>query len=435
MINKDQFTPQAWLRTPEDMGVANHIKKRYEDTQEESAVREWTGKDSIVTQKSLQSTPLTPEQAGEEDGWLDKMLDGTSDAVVGLYRGIGYGIDELAVSASELANMFTDEDTTYQAKYISKYMDTMKRKGVAGDVAESIGQFMIGWMPWTRGIGLMAKGMQGVGLTKKAGVALAGGSKAGRISSNFIASSLAGGTAFSPDHESIVDALTTLDRKSQGAIARILATNPNDPDWKNRARHALTDGLGSLAGDLLLVPAVKGVGGAIAGVAKDPLDKFIQGLHTYTHKVAKDVSDRYGVLGRGKTHVYVEDGTTKFRNADGNVQLDEFADKMKMPNIKPNGDNAESVLRQMEKDGSLDAKFAEARTLEEKSLLADQIAEQLGRKRNLKLGSVEVGNIKWNKGKGGGFHTTVDGKKWSIKLVFESKKKLYMDTQIIFGME
>ena len=27
MINKDQFTPQAWLRTPEDMGVANHIKK------------------------------------------------------------------------------------------------------------------------------------------------------------------------------------------------------------------------------------------------------------------------------------------------------------------------------------------------------------------------------------------------------------------------
>lgn len=141
--SQNQLANQMGFGTPEDIGAINHIKERYENTEEESAVKEWTDEDSIVTQKSLQSTPLTPEQAGEEDGWLDKMLDGTSDAVVGLYRGIGYGVDELAVSASEFANMFTDEDTTYQAKYISKYMDTMKRKGVAGDVAESIGQFMI----------------------------------------------------------------------------------------------------------------------------------------------------------------------------------------------------------------------------------------------------------------------------------------------------
>ena len=127
----------------------------------------YTGESGIPTTASeiASATPPSPDQAKEE-GWVDTFIDGTSDAVTGLVAGVGYGIDNLAESASHLLN-HAFETPEYEAKYISAYMDGLKRKGMAGDVAESIGKFMIGWMPWTRGIGLMAKGMQTVGATKK----------------------------------------------------------------------------------------------------------------------------------------------------------------------------------------------------------------------------------------------------------------------------
>ena len=396
------------------------FNQRYDDAYNETLQKEWTGVDPIPTSESQIVTPPTPEEA-QEQGLLGQFIDGTSNAAVGLYAGLGYGVDELAVSASELVNNFTEEDTTYQARYISKYMDSLKRGGTASEVAEGIAQFMVGWMPWTRGIGLLAKGMQGIKATQKMGTALAGGSKAGRISSNFLATTMAGGTAFSPDHESMADALMQVDNGTQGVISKALATNPNDPNWKNRVRHGLIDGgVVALGGDLILMPALKGIGKGIASVAKDPLDKFIDGLHTYTHKVARDVQTRNGIVGRSKAKMIIKDGQTKIVPTDEDVALDAFEKELRIK-TKGNPVKAEAVIKSMDKDGSLQAKFTEARTLEEKSELAVKIADNLTEQRNLKLGSVEVGNIKWDKSipkrgnKNPVYKTKGGGQTWSIQ--------------------
>jgi hypothetical protein len=364
------------------------------------------------------ATPPSPEEAREE-GWVDTFIDGTSDAVTGLVAGVGYGIDNIAESASHLLNhgagAFGMETPEYEAKYISAYMDGLKRKGMAGDVAESIGKFMIGWMPWTRGIGLMAKGMQAFGATKKVGSALAGGTRAGRISSNFIASTLAGGTAFSPDYQNMANHVQKMDGYSGGVISEAFATNPNDPRWKNRLRTGLIDGGFGAVADLTLVPLLKAMGKGVSSVAKDPVERLVDQLHTFGTMAGNKAKSNLSSGNRGVTHLSRPDGSTKFGQAEGNQAQAQFDASMVMPKVKKGGENAENVLRAMEKDGSLTAKFNEAKTLEEKSILANNIAEQLGRKKNMNLGSVEVGNIKWNKGKGGGYHTTVNGKKWSIK--------------------
>ena len=114
---------------------------------------------------------------------IGELMDGTSDAVVGLSSGIGYGIDELAVSATKALNLITPFETPeYETRAISKYMDTLERRGVAGEVARSIGQFMIGWLPWTRGIGLLSKGLAGAKGTKKIGESICRSTKNGAFS-------------------------------------------------------------------------------------------------------------------------------------------------------------------------------------------------------------------------------------------------------------
>ena len=375
----------------------------------------YTGESGIPTTASeiASATPPSPDQAKEE-GWVDTFIDGTSDAVTGLVAGVGYGIDNLAESASHLLN-HAFETPEYEAKYISAYMDGLKRKGMAGDVAESIGKFMIGWMPWTRGIGLMAKGMQTVGATKKIGSALAGGTRGGRISSNFIASTLSGGTAFSPNYENMANHVQKMDGYSGGAISEAFATNPNDPRWKNRLRTGLIDGGFGAFADLAVVPIFKAVGKGISSVAKEPVDRLVDQLAVLHQVGAKKVKSNLASGNRGVTSLSRSDGLTKWGQAEGNQAKEQFDASMVMPKVKKGGENAEQVLRAMEKDGSLTAKFNEATTLEEKSILANNIAEQLGRKKNIGLGSVEVGNIKWNKGKDGAFRATVNKKKWSIK--------------------
>lgn len=398
------------------------LKKTAEKATQDSISKAWTGIPPIPTSDSQQIPPISPQQA-KEQGLLGQIVDGTSAAVTGLYQGVGYGMDNLAESASHLLNS-TIGTPEYEAKYITNYMDKLKRKGIAGDVAESIGTFMIGWMPWARGVGLMAKGMQAIGATKKAGAALAGGTKAGKISANFIASSLAGGTAFSPDHENLANAVQKMDGYTGGVISEAFATNPNDPRWKNRLRNGLIDGGFGAVADLTLVPLVKAVGTGISKVVKEPIDHLVDRLHTYSNLKAVEVQKRLKAEGRAKTSLSLGNDGTEFKPSAGNKLFEDFDKSMRMPEskIKKNGDNAEKVLRSMEKDGSLASKFGEAVSLEEKSLLANNIADQLTKKRNLKLGSVEVGNLKWAKGKDGRLRTTIGEDKWSIGMRKKGKK-------------
>ena len=52
--------------------------------------------------KQLHKMP-TPEEA-EEQGIIGQFVDGVSDFSLGLATGVGYGVDELAVSATSLMN-------------------------------------------------------------------------------------------------------------------------------------------------------------------------------------------------------------------------------------------------------------------------------------------------------------------------------------------
>ena len=127
---------------------AEHLQMRgqYDKAIGEAAYLSWNNHDypQMRTPESLQVKKPTPQEA-KERGLLGSFLDGASDAAVGLYAGVGYGIDELAVSASKALNLFGTPE--YEARAISKYMDSLERRGVAGKTARSIGQFMIGWLP------------------------------------------------------------------------------------------------------------------------------------------------------------------------------------------------------------------------------------------------------------------------------------------------
>jgi len=400
-----------------DFGAESFIKQKNDKAVGEAIEKEWTGIDPINTSDKNKITPINPQEA-KEQGMVGSIIDGTSDAVMGLYAGVGYGIDELAVSATQLLNWGGEktgwyDSPEYEAKYITNYMDKLEQRGIAGEVARSIGQFMIGWMPWTRGIGWMAKGLEGVKATQKIGSAMAGGTRAGKISSNFLASSLSGGTAFSPNHENLANMLQGLDGYSKGAVSEFFATNPNDPDWKNRLRNALQEGGFSLLGDTVLVPAVKGIARGIKGVAGDPLDKLVDQLAVLAHTNANKVKQKYDILGRGKTDISIKEGKTTFGISESTRELDQFDKSMNIP--RKEGETASDFIARMDKDGSLESKFAEARTLEEKGVLAENIAEELTKQAQKKLGTVTVNNVKWKKGKDGGFRSTVNGKKWSIR--------------------
>ena len=411
---------------PPDSGAESIIKKKTDDATEQAIIKDWTDIDPIPTSESQKITPLDPQEA-KEQGMIGKIIDGTSDAVMGLYAGVGYGIDELAVSATQLLNYGGEktgwyDSPEYEAKYITNYMDQLEQRGIAGEVARSIGQFMIGWMPWTRGIGYMAKGMQAMQGTKKAGEFLGGATRAGKISSNFLASTLTGGTAFSPNHENLANMLQGLDGYTKGAVSEFFATNPNDPDWKNRLRNALQEGGFSLLGDTVLVPAVKGIARGMKGLAGDPLDKLVDQLAVLAHTNANKVKQKYDILGRGKTDISIADGKTKFGISEATRELDQLDKGLTVPRNK--GETASDYITRMDKDGSLDAKFAEARTLEEKGVLAENIAKQLSKDKDMALGTVEVNNVKWKKGKDGAFRTTVNDQKWSIR--FRKKDKQWV---------
>ena len=131
-----------------------------------------------VASKQLHKMP-TPDEA-EEQGIIGQFMDGVSDFSLGLATGVGYGVDELAVSASQLINTLTPDEMMedadeYTGRYISKYMDTItERAGLdegAGEAGRAVGQFVIGWMPHLRAVKMLGK----VGALGKVGKAASKG--------------------------------------------------------------------------------------------------------------------------------------------------------------------------------------------------------------------------------------------------------------------
>tara|TARA_R110000787_G_scaffold259737_1_gene365009 strand:- start:401 stop:4207 length:3807 start_codon:yes stop_codon:yes gene_type:complete len=263
----------------------------------------------------------TPDEA-EEQGLVGQGIDIVSDFTLGMATGAMYGVDELAVSASKLLNMMTPDDIMededeYSGRYISKYMDDIsQRTGIdgkpAGEAGQAVGQFVMGWYPALKAVKLLAaaKSLGKVGQKMSKG-----------IPANVLASSLAGASAYAPDHQNLANHLTTIDNHLGGAVARALATSPDNPEWRNRFNTAMTEG--GLAGgaDIALkiaTPIVKGLAGATQKAVAPVSDWFIQALDLQKQTIAAKVYTKNGV---GKTNdVAGHKGKTTFSvDKDGKV--------------------------------------------------------------------------------------------------------------------
>ena len=259
-----------------------------------------------VASKQMHKMP-TPDEA-EEQGIMGQFMDGISDFSLGLATGVGYGVDELAVSASELINTLTpdammEDADEYTGRYISKYMDTItERAGLnegAGEAGRAVGQFVIGWMPHLRAVKMLGK----VNALGKVGKKLSKG-----VPANVIASSLAGGTAFSPDHQNLGNDLATVDNHLAGAVSRFLATDPNDSDATNRLRNAFQEGGLALVGDTVLVPALKGAGGLVGKAVKPVHEWFIDLLGLHKQTAAVKILTKNGTKKVPSKKVFVTEG-------------------------------------------------------------------------------------------------------------------------------
>ena len=254
--------------------------------------------------KQLHKMP-TPDEA-EEQGIIGQFIDGVSDFSLGLATGVGYGVDELAASATSLMNALTpdeimEDSDEYTGRYISKYMDTItERAGLdegAGEAGRAIGQFMIGWIPALRAVKLLSKA-QGLSKLSKG------------VPANVVASALSGGTAFAPDHQNLGNDLATVDNHLAGAVSRFLATDPNDSEAKNRLRNALQEGGLAAVGDKVLVPALKGAGGLVGKAVKPVHEWFIDALDLHKQTAAVKVLTKDGTQQVSSKKVFVTEGNT-----------------------------------------------------------------------------------------------------------------------------
>jgi len=364
---------------------------------------------------------ITPDEA-EERGVVGQFVDFTSDFSLGLVAGGLNGVDELAVSFSNISNMlipdFIDGGNEYEGRYISEYIDAaMKSRGLYGDgiveAGQAIGQFMLGWIPMVKGVKMLSM----------AGKATKGLGKAGefigrRVPSNFIASSLAGAAAFSPNHKNIGNDLQAVDNYLAGAVSRALATDPNDPEWKNRLRNAMQEGGLAIVGDKLLLPIVKGAAGLVGAAGKAvgkgvgkavgseyvaPMhEKFIEMLGLVKQTTIKQARDRLSIGGKGKALLeFNADGTTNVipdaaaltrdalpLGAAASVRVGKQSIKIQIPK----GKTASEAIKSMESSGELFEKFASADTLDDKWALANDLAKEMSE--DAGKGSAEY----WRKG-------------------------------------
>mgnify|MGYP003641046841 CR=1 FL=1 len=299
----------------------NLQKRASKHAAEGEYLRQGIGEPETMNTPAKARKPIpTPEEA-EEQGILSKMVDFTSDASTGFVMGLGYGADELVASTSSLLNMLTPDEVMneqYESRMLSKYLDEMaKQKGVYGngvvDASRSIGQFVLGWIPMLRAV----KMLDGASKLGKAGEFIAKGAKG--IPANALASTLAGATAFSPDHQNFGNALEGADSYLGGAISRAFATDPNDPEWKNRLRNALQEGGLALAGDKIMMPVLRTVGGAIQASGQKALDIapvhewFIEALGLQKQVHAMKVRQAKGVQPKQTARVLqIIDGKAEF---------------------------------------------------------------------------------------------------------------------------
>ena len=348
---------------------------------------------------------ITPDEA-EEQGIVGDFVDGVSDFTLGAIAGTGYGVDELAVSFSKISNMlvpdFIDGGNEYEGRYLSEYVDAaMKARSLHGNgVAEagrSIAQFMLGWIPLVRGVKYAALSAKGVKGLKKAGEYVEG-----VVPTNIIASALTGAAAFSPAHKNIGNDLQTVDNYLAGAVSRALATDPNDPEWKNRLRNAMQEGGLAIAGDKILMPLVKGAAGAIGAAGKAvgegmgsvmesqyiaPVhEKFIEMLGLVKASTRGEAAKRLGIRANSRTVASIKDGKVEIRPNKQRLD-DEAAELGSVPEPHkgtefleievPKGKSASAVIEAMDSSGELGKRFASAETLDDKWAVANDVARLL----------------------------------------------------------
>ena len=352
---------------------------------------------------------ITPDEA-EERGIVGQFVDVASDFSLGLATGVGYGADELAVSFSKVSNMlvpdFIDGGNEYEGRYISEYLDQLtKSSGLYGngvvEAGQSISQFLMGWIPSVRAVKMISAAGKGV-------KALKGGAEylGKTVPSNFVASALAGATAYSPTHKNIGNDLQGIDNYLAGAVSRALATDPNDPEWKNRLRNAMQEGGLAVVGDKLLFPLLKGAAGVAGKAGKAGLEgvsgamkseyiapvheKFIEMLGLVKQTRAKEIRQKFGINGQSKARLGIDaDGKTTV-TPDASILAREASalgeavsvgiGKQSIKIAVPDGSTVESTVKAMESSGELADKFAGAANLDERWDLANDLAREMRQK-------------------------------------------------------
>ena len=374
--------------------------------------------------KQLHKMP-TPDEA-EEQGIIGQFIDGVSDFSLGLATGVGYGVDELAVSAASLMNLITpdeimDDSDEYTGRYISKYMDTItERSGLdegAGEAGRAIGQFMIGWLPSLRAVKLLSKA-QGL-------------SKLGKgVPANVVASALSGGTAFSPDHQNLGNDLATVDNHLAGAVSRFLATNPDDSEAKNRLRNAIQEGGLAVVGDKVLVPALKGAGGLIGKALKPVNEWFVETLDLQRQATAVKVLTKDGTQKAPSKKVFVTEGdTVKVVDDESLIKEarqvgDEFIGPVKGA-VEFTVKKGKTVAQALADQTEIQENFRKLRTSEERMEYAQNIGKAIA-----KEGQTKETTAQWSK-KGLQFAMNAG---FDVDTLRQVHKEGYVSSEMIYGL-
>jgi len=300
-----------------------------------------------IAQKQVYKKP-TPDEA-QEQGIVEWLADGTSDLVKGLAIGGAIGVDELAATVGTLSNSLRNTDEYYTGRHLSHYMHSLQKLyGLDSPAAEAgvdIGQFIAGYLPSlfaTRGLGgvLKTAKLGGKGLEKK--VSGFGDWMSKGTPANVIASVMSGATAYSPDHHNIGNSLAKVDNYLVGEISRALATDPNDPEWKNRLRNAMQEGGLALLGDKVIAPFIKGSVGLAGRAIKPVHELFLDVLDVHRQSTGVKVLTKNGTINQAGKKVLTtdKDGISKVVDEEKLV-LDARTDLSLTPAMQ----NAELVFK------------------------------------------------------------------------------------------
>jgi hypothetical protein len=221
-----------------------------------------------------------PPDAQKEQGFLDTMMNaefptpldvaaGAGDAAEGAFKGYGAGLSKFlsntarTIASSPLGEAFLKPEQIDQFETLVKdfnaQVDAVAGEGVdttagkiAGGVGEIGGQYV---MPAVLGYRFFT------------------GMGANPLTASLMADGVTALLGVAPEAENLSN-LIPEDSETFGALRDLMATNPDDPDWMNRARNATEAMTVLLGGEAAIKGGKQAIEGVMEGVHK--ITKFAQ---------------------------------------------------------------------------------------------------------------------------------------------------------------